>query len=337
MTLTFPATETTLSAVHLAKLLQERYNLDIQTSCKLFRTGMNHLYLVADGGARYVLRIYTFNWRSKLDVSEELRLLRYLQNRDIPVSYPIADRNGEYIQELSALEGVRYGVLLSYAEGKKVPKFKAEISYNIGMTMARIHKLTENFQVSRVAYDSKSLLEDSLKRTQSFFPSALKEMKFVASLTEYLIREYGKVNLKEVRTGAVHLDMWFDNMHFGEDNKITIFDFDFCGNGWLCLDIAYFIFQLYNTNLDEAEFKQKAESFLSGYESIQKISDEERRIIPVVGLCVFLFYLGIQCDRFDTWSNIFLNEDHLKRFTGSLRRWMVHNNIQLADITIQAD
>ena len=330
MTFSFPATETTLSAVHLAKLLQERYNLDIRTSCKLFRTGMNHLYLVTDGGARYVLRIYTFNWRSKLDVSEELRLLRYLQNHDIPVSYPIADRYGEYIQELSALEGVRYGVLLSYAEGKKVPKFNAEISYNIGVTMARIHKLTETFQVSRIAYDSKSLLEDSLKRTQSFFPPDLDEMKFVASLTEYLIKEYGKVNVKEVRTGVVHLDMWFDNMHFGEDNKITVFDFDFCGNGWLCLDIAYFIFQLYNTNLDEAEFKQKAESFLNGYESIQKISDEEKRIIPVAGLCVFLFYLGIQCDRFDTWSNIFLNEDHLRRFAGSLRRWMVYNNIQLA-------
>lgn len=62
MTFSFPATETTLSAVHLATLLQEKYNLDIQTSCKLFRTGMNHLYLVTDGGAKYVLRIYTFNW-----------------------------------------------------------------------------------------------------------------------------------------------------------------------------------------------------------------------------------------------------------------------------------
>ena len=47
----------------------------------------------------------------------------------------------------------------------------------------------------------------------------------------------------------------------------------------------------------------------------------------LVGLGVFLFYLGVQCDRFDTWSNIFLNEDHLKRFTGSLRRWMEYNGM----------
>ena len=159
MILTFPATETTLSSVHLAKLLQDRYNLDIQTSCKLFRTGMNHLYLVTDGGDKYVLRIYTFNWRTKLEVSEELRLLRYLQSNGIPVSYPIPDRNGEFILEINALEGIRYAALLSYAEGKKVPKFNAQSSHAIGVTMAMIHKLTENFQVSRITYDVKSLLE----------------------------------------------------------------------------------------------------------------------------------------------------------------------------------
>ena len=88
-------------------------------------------------------------------------------------------------------------------------------------------------------------------------------MKFIATLTEYLIKEYGKVNVKQLRTGVVHLDIRFDNMHF-DDDKITVFDFDFCGNGWLCLDVAYLAFQLYNTNLDEAEFRQKADSFFCG-------------------------------------------------------------------------
>ncbi|HMG90957.1 MAG TPA: phosphotransferase [Chryseolinea sp.] len=329
MTFSFPATETTLSAVHLAKLLQEQYKLDIQTSCKLFRTGMNHLYLVTDGGDKYVLRIYTHNWRTKLEVSEELRLLRYLQSNGIPVSYPMPDRNGEFVLEINALEGIRYATLLSYAEGKKVPKFNAQASHTIGVTMAMIHKLTENFQVRRTTYDLKTLVEDSLKRTQSIFSPNIDEMKFVAMLKEYLTLEYKKVNLKSLRTGVVHMDIWFDNLHFDNDDGITLFDFDFCGNGWLCLDIAYFMFQLYNTNLDEVEFKHKAEAFLSGYESIQQISEEEKRILPMAGLCVFLFYLGVQCDRFDTWSNIFLNEDHLRRFTGFLKRWMGYNNIQI--------
>jgi Ser/Thr protein kinase RdoA (MazF antagonist) len=262
-------------------------------------------------------------------VSEELRLLRYLQSNDIPVSYPIADRAGEFIQEINALEGIRYAVLLSYAEGRKIPKFDEQTSYNIGTIMARIHRLTENFQVSRITYDAKSLLADSLKRTQTFFSPNIDEMKFIASLTDYLTKEYGNLNLKQLRSGVVHLDLWFDNMHFGENDKITIFDFDFCGNGWLCLDVAYFIFQLNNTNLDEVEFRQKADCFFSGYESISELTDEEKRIIPMAGLCVLLFYLSIQCDRFDTWSNIFLNEDHLRRFAGTLKRWMKYNNIHL--------
>jgi Ser/Thr protein kinase RdoA (MazF antagonist) len=36
-------------------------------------------------------------------------------------------------------------------------------------------------------------------------------------------------------------------------NKVTIFDFDFCGNGWLCLDIAYYILHLHNIEKYEAK------------------------------------------------------------------------------------
>ncbi|WP_256387061.1 hypothetical protein [Flavobacterium sp. 140616W15] len=118
-------------------------------------------------------------------------------------------------------------------------------------------------------------------------------------------------------------------MHFNEENKITFFDFDFCGNGWLCLDISYFLFQLYVTNPNEKDYEIKAESFLKGYEFIIEISEEEKRILPLVCLGVMLYYISVQCDRFDTWTNIFLNEDHLKRFTGNLKRWIDYNKIKI--------
>jgi Ser/Thr protein kinase RdoA (MazF antagonist) len=327
--ISFPVTESTLSAFHLGQFLQEKYLLSPKTICKLLRTGMNHLYHVIDDDNKFVFRVYTFNWRTKSDVYEELRLLRHLKKNNLPVSYPIADHTGEFIQEINSPEGIRYGVLFSFAEGGKVAKFTAQASFNIGLTMGKMHRATENYDLDRVTYNAKTLLTDSFKRTQSFFTNVSDEITFVKCTTDYLVAEYEKVNVNEVRQGVLHLDIWFDNMHFNEANEPTIFDFDFCGNGWLCHDIAYFMLQLYNTNPDENEYKLKAESFLKGYQTATRITDEEKRIIPLISISVMLFYLGIQCDRYDTWSNIFLNEDHLKRFIASLKRWIGDNKFQM--------
>lgn len=325
----FPVTESTLSAVHLADYLREKYGLTRAVKCKLFRTGMNHLYHVIDGAQRFVLRIYNFNWRTKIEISEELRLLHHLRKNNVRVAYPIADTQGNFIHEINAPEGNRYTVLFSFAAGKKVPDFSAEASRLIGVTMATMHQATVNFELNRREYNTKTLLEDSRQHTRSFFTNTSDGIRWVESATDQLIQEYDKVNVGHVRNGAVHLDIWFDNLHFDENGDITIFDFDFCGNGWLCHDISYFLLQLFNTNTHADLYEKKARSFLDGYQSIVNISEEEERIIPFACVSVWLFYLGVQCEKFDTWSNVFLNEDHLRRFTGIVRKWIDYQRLPL--------
>jgi len=326
---TFPATESTLSAIHVGQFLQKRYDLSEKTTCKLFRTGMNHLYIVTDRESRFVFRIYTFHWRTKLDITEELRLLNHLKQNDAPVTYPIADKQHELIQEFDAPEGKRYGVLFSFANGTKVPRFTPETSSYMGQALAEIHKLTHGFHINRVTYDSKVLLTDSMERTKRFFNNPSDEIKFLEQTATYLHKEFKTVDTSKIRHGAVHLDVWFDNMHVHGENDVTIFDFDFCGNGWLCFDISYFLFQLYATNQHDADYRGKAESFIRGYETVTEITDEEKRILPFACLAIMTFYISMQCDRYDTWSNIFLNEDHLKRFVGSLKRWATYNKLEL--------
>jgi Ser/Thr protein kinase RdoA (MazF antagonist) len=80
------------------------------------------------------------------------------------------------------------------------------------------------------------------------------------------------------------------------------------------LILTYYILQLHSTEKDETERAEKMESFYEGYQTIEKISDEEKRIIPTLGVCLYYFYLGVQCSRFHNWSNTFLNEVYLKRF-----------------------
>ena len=132
-----------------------------------------------------------------------------------------------------------------------------------------------------------------------------------------------------MRYGGVHLDVWFDNLHIDDEEGITFFDFDFCGNGYLCFDISYFLFQLLATNLNEEEYQIKADSFIKGYETVTEISNEEKKFINYGCLAIMTYYISVQCDRFNYWTNIFLNEDHLKRMVGNLKRWIKYNKIEI--------
>lgn len=310
----FPVVSSILSAQYLVPLFQVKYNFSRDTTCRLLKAGVNHSYLVTDGGNKYIFRIYCINWRTKQDITEEIRLLNLLHAHEMPVSYPIADFDNDYMQLLHAPEGLRVGVMFSYAHGEKILQFPAELHYTMGATMARIHQVTENFKLDRVTYTPSVMVVDSFERIKGYLPVETEEMQWMQQAQDYLLKLYATIDHSKVRQGAVHMDMWFDNISIDQDH-ITIFDFDFCGNGMLCYDLAYYILQVYSTEKENMDVcKQKVAAFLDGYASVTMISEEEKALLPALGVSMYFFYLGIQCQRFEDYSNIFLNDVYLKRY-----------------------
>jgi Ser/Thr protein kinase RdoA (MazF antagonist) len=314
----FPVISSNLSTSHLALFIQEKYNFGKNTTCHLLKAGINHTYLVKDGNNKFIFRIYSLNWRTETEILEEIRLLNLLKQHNISISFPIFDKNDNYIQILNAPEGERFVVMFSFAEGEKLLSFSEETHFKIGELIAQFHQITQNLTLERVDYTPQALLVDSLKQLEKFLANDTEEMAFMKQTQQYLLDEFSKANIAAIRQGIVHLDIWFDNLNVTKDNQITVFDFDFCGNGWLCMDIAYYILQIHSTEKDEKVCQSKMKSFLAGYESITKINDEEKRILPMLGVSLYFFYIGIQCQRFDNWSNTFLNEMYLKRFINLL-------------------
>jgi len=315
----FPVTNSNLSATHLGLYVQKKYLLSSQTTCHLIRAGINDTYLVTDQANKFVFRIYSFDWRTRIEIEEELNLLLELNRNNISVSYPLPDQSQNFIQTLNAPEGDRYAVLFTFAHGQKIHILPEETHFQIGRLMARFHTITYNRELNRTRYTPEIILVDSLKKVSGFLSADSEEMDFMLSAQKYLLNEYKNADIANVRQGVVHLDIWFDNMNITEDNKATLFDFDFCGNGWLCMDLAYYILQLHNVEKYEAkEYQPKIDSFIRGYESITPITAEEKRLIPAIGVSLYFFYLGIQCHRYDNWSNSFLSENYLKRYINGL-------------------
>ncbi len=316
----FPVSSSILSTPHLGAWVQQQWALAV-TDCKLLRAGINHSYLITTDTDKYVLRIYSLGWRSATDIAEEIRLINTLAENGIPVSTPVTDAGGNYIHNIIAPEGERHAVLFTYARGNKIITYPDAMHTTIGRTMAQLHLYTESLSLKRTTYTPETLLVQSLPLLHAFMQPGSEELEYMHTMQGKLLDILHHADTSRLRSGAVHLDIWFDNLNMDGDN-ITLFDFDFCGNGWLCLDVAYYLMQLHFTEPDNAEFRRKTAAFLQGYEAIIPLTVEEKRLLPALGTALYFFYLGVQCQRFENYSSIFLSDTYLKRYIMMrVKRW----------------
>lgn len=329
---TFPVTASTLSETELGNFIKEKYNFNENSECKLFRTGVNHTYFLSDSQSKFVIRVYCHQWRTKIEIQEELELLKLLQNHNLSISFPIPDKAGNYIQEINAPEGLRYAVVFSFAEGEKMRFMTNETCFAIGSLIAKIHNITATKKIERINYDSDVLLNKPCDYLKSYFSEDLDEMKYLKEISANISGNFKESNLSENQKGIVHLDIWYDNLSVNSDNEITIFDFDNCGNGLLILDVGYFCKQLFFIESNKKIYESKVESFLNGYRKERNLSDNELKLIPAAGASIFVFYLGVQAQRFD-WSNIFFTENYLKMFVGRIKNWIDYYEANEATIT----
>ncbi|UMB55390.1 phosphotransferase [Lutibacter sp. A64] len=317
----FPVSASTLSENHLGKFVIENYNLPTNSTCKLYRTGINHTYFITTNNTKYALRVYSYNWRTKQEIEEELELLNKLATHNLSVSFPIKDKKREFIQKINAPEGTRYAVLFSFAEGKKIRFMTPETCFKIGNLMASFHKITHNKNINRINYTTETLVKLPYKYACNYFSEALPEMKFIKEHGNLISEIFKQVDTTQIKSGIVHLDIWYDNMNITNENEITIFDFDFCGNGWLLFDVAYFTNQLFNIETDKKDYELKLKHFLEGYQNILTLTNTELTLLPSAAVATQLFYLGVQSQRFD-WSNIFLTENYLKMYVNRIKSWI---------------
>lgn len=261
---TFPVIASTVSETALAQFIKKKYQLKENVDCKLFRTGVNHTYFISDSETKLVVRIYCHNWRTKSEIQEELELLLLLKDNDLSVSYPIPDKQGNFIQEINAPEGLRYAVLFTFAEGKKMRFMSNESCFAVGSLMAKIHAITAGKKINRIHYNSDVLIHQAYHHMTSFFSEDLDEMQYLRKIGDQISNSFKEADWSENQKGIVHLDIWYDNLSVNNEDEIIIFDFDNCGNGALILDVAYFCKQLFFIESDKKEYELKVESFLNG-------------------------------------------------------------------------
>ena len=229
----------TLSVEGIQRLVVPGYNLPSPVSCIFFQRAVNDTYLLTSGGKRYALRVSRFKWRSRAALSSELAALRHLSDGGIEVAKPIARRDGKWITDVRAPEGIRYAVLFEWIDGVTPTYEDAAQAANYGKVLGRFHSVSDDLEQddARTRMDLEHLLQSPLRLIGPHLEDLPSMRARLDSLVDRLERRLSPATLQSLDWGFCHGDVWAENAQL-RGSQLVLFDFDCCGSGWRIYDIA---------------------------------------------------------------------------------------------------
>lgn len=323
----FPTQYSVLSAKALQSHLAGQYGLEI-TDCRLITHNVSDTYLVETALDKYVFKIYRDAHRPYDEIMGEMELLDYYAKNGACVSYPVKDTSGKWLQRFYAAEGTRYGALFSYAQGKNVYMMSDKQLQLVGTEMAKLHILSSSAVLNypRKKYTIVSTLVEPVKVIRPAFKEMEEEYNYLVEVAAYAVDELSKIDTSNFSYGYCQYDFLPKNFHFEGEDKLTFFDFDFAGEGYLINDITtfyiHFFFDVYYGKLTRVEADRSFNVFLEAYRKVKPVSDEEIAGIRYFGLGFWLFYFGFHQENFDDWSNSFYTPAFIKSRIPLIKRWM---------------
>jgi Ser/Thr protein kinase RdoA (MazF antagonist) len=308
----FPAQYSTLSAKALKKDIENCYGWQ-KVKCRFHMHGVSDTYIIESSKGKNIFRIYRTSHRTLDEIKAEIELLLHLKKKGRGVAAPVTDSGGSYIQEFEAAEGIRYGVMFAYADGKSPMEMDSSQYAIVGKELGLLHLEMGAIKLKypRKRYSIETMIEDPVKRLKPAFKEFPEGHRFLKKTGEAVSEKLLALNPSKFAYGYCHTDVHLKNLHFNEANVMTLFDFDFFGEGWLVNDLAGFhCHYMWHRPLEGEESSWNA--FLTAYRSVRPLSAEEEAAIPYLGFAWWTFYLGFQFEAFDDWSNTFFNERYLR-------------------------
>ncbi|MBY3620622.1 phosphotransferase [Acinetobacter sp. CUI P1] len=281
----FPITYSLLATDALLLHIKEHYEIPEPVQLQYFLRGMNDTYILQTALEKYIFRVYRADRRSRSEIDFELELLNDLHEKGVNVSIPIPRKDGIIFNEFLVPEGVKYGVLFSFAEGNEKPIHAVEESYLFGQAVAQIHKATDNFKSEHVRgkLDFEHLIEKPLHTIKLHMNHRQEDYQFLYDLAIQLKAQI-EVHLEAgLDWGICHGDLHGNtNVTFTDEGKLTHYDFDICGYGWRAYDIAEFrLAREIHSGYDKDEVERLWAAFLNGYKSLRDLSDNDISAVPM--------------------------------------------------------
>jgi Ser/Thr protein kinase RdoA (MazF antagonist) len=317
----FPATKSFLSADALGRTVEHAYRLR-RVRCRLLGASMRDVYLVTtDGGDHFVLFVYRYGQRTPEQIEAEWAFVDHVRAQGAPVAPALRQWNGDLLLTFAAPEGIRYGVASVYSAGEHLRRrYSAEAVRKYGRTVAQIHRAGDTYAdaAHRPRHDESFFLDRCLAAVWATEILSEADRDYLREAAGRLRERIGALPKTLPSFGMIHGDVIRANAQVGDDEGVTVLDFDLCGLGWRAYDVASLL-QVYAGLPEEAEATR---AFLDGYEEVRALADGERETLPLFQAARYVFDLGIPAMNLDHWGTAHLSDDAIKTALNGLRRAM---------------
>ena len=265
--------------------INSQFNIEKIISFKGIKQGIeNTNYLLKSKNENFILTIFERRV-SKKEVPFFMKLMEKLNESKINCPKPLKTKKNSYLINVKK----KTACIVTFLKGRDKKNLNIRDCYSVGKITAEIHLITEKIKL----YRKNSMGIKSLK-------PLLKSIKFKSNKFSKL-EVYLKNNLNDIKknwpkklpNGIIHGDLFIDNIFFKKNKLSGIIDFYFAGNDYFMYEIAICINALCFDFKDKKFLmnKQKIKSLIKGYESIKKISSNEKNSINVLCRGAALRYL----------------------------------------------
>ena len=229
----------------------------------------NTNYFVTTSGGRYVLTLF-----EKLTAQElpfYLNLMAHLAEQGVPSAHPVANRAGSYLGTLNG----KPAALVARLEGRDIDTPTIPQCAAVGAVLARLHRAGQSYPSTmdnpRGPKWWKAVLPDVLP----FLPQA------EGALLQEEVRFQSLYRFSDLPRGAIHADLFRDNVLFAGDRVAGVIDFYFACTDVLLYDIAIAVND-WCISADGALDTAHTRAFLDAYAAVRPYTPIERGAWPVM-------------------------------------------------------
>ncbi len=206
--------------------------------------------------------------------------MKHLRGKDIPCAAVIPALDGKEITTL----GGRPSIITSFLEGtwpRQTDVYHAEA---VGTTLARMHLASGSFKMQRENAMSlpawKKLITACAGKTD-LLPFLQKELEYIGQGKD-LNRFFEKNGMEELPKGAVHADLFPDNVFFTGKNLTGVIDFYFSCTDFFAYDLMLTL-NAWCFNKDGTLNRTRKDAFLTGYQTVRPLMKAETLSLPFFG------------------------------------------------------
>ncbi len=260
---------------------------------------LNTNYLVFTSKGKFVLRVLEGH-RSYEAEKGELDFLLEL-NTIIPCSVPCSTVDGEVLIKYNG----RMMSLFYFIEGEKLTEINENFLTQIGKLLGKMHLFSKNKVLNRKTRIDEKYYFSKINMEQ--VPITEEERKNLLSLYEKI----SMIDFSSLPCGVIHNDIFPDNI-FVKDGVVSgIIDFNDSTFAPFIFDLGIVINYWIRINNFPPEIEKRyVEIFLNSYESVRKLTPEEKSLLDMGILKMALAFIFLRINKFSVEDNHnFLIED----------------------------